>query len=433
MTADGSVPAGQARDPCKGHPAGSTTNSTVSIVSAENERIYEAVCRAFEQAGGRQAIGYNERVLIKPNVCVPAPSGSGMVTDARVLEAVTRLVLDLGAKPVIGEGAAAGYDFVGASSTEEAFRVSGTRAVADKLGVALRNLNKDDSVELEVDGGFVMERLTVARSVVDCDRIISVPVLKSHHRTLATLNLKNMKGVLSGAEKRKTHRLGLDLGIADLFSVVRPDFCFVDALTGLQGLWNYPEDSVSLGLILAGANPLAVDTAGIRLMGLDPNQAMHLQYCCRKQEFDAESIDIVGEHPERTPQPFLSSSEAFLRRFPGVRFVQGQRACSGCVGQLVGALAYIRDAGLEHTLKGLTLAAGAPFREEVPGPRILYVGVCCKEQTGRNGFVPGCPPNEEQLLRNLGSICGFDAEQVLARRKIKRNKLWEQTRNLLNT
>ena len=142
-------------------------NDTVSIVSTDNESIYEVVCRAFEQAGGKQVLGYNERVLIKPNICVPAPSGSGMVTDARVLEAVTRLVLDLGAKPVIGEGAAAGYDFVGAASTEEAFRVSGARAVADKLGVTLRNLNRDDSVELEVDGGFVMERVRVARSVVD--------------------------------------------------------------------------------------------------------------------------------------------------------------------------------------------------------------------------------------------------------------------------
>lgn len=433
MTADGSIPAGQARDQSKDITQTAAGNNTVSIVSVDREHIYEAVCQAFEQAGGKQAIGYNDRVLIKPNVCVPAPSGSGMVTDARVLEAVTRLVLDLGAKPVIGEGAAAGYDFIGACSTEEAFRVSGTRTVADKLGVALCNLNKDDSVELEVEGGFVMERATVARSAVECDRIISVPVLKSHHRTLATLNLKNMKGVLSGAEKRKTHRLGLDLGIADLFSVVKPDFCFIDALTGLQGLWNYPEDSVSLDLILAGANPLAVDTAGIRLMGLDPNQAMHLQYCCKKSGFDVESINIVGEHPQQTAHPFLSSSEAFLQRFPQVNFVQGQRTCSGCVGQLVGALAYIRDAGLEHTLKGLTLAAGAPFSEEVPGSQILYVGVCCKEQTGLNGFVPGCPPNEEQLLRRLGSICGFDAEQVLARRKTERKKLWEQTRDLLNT
>lgn len=406
-------------------------NSTVSIVRTDSEGIFEAVCRAFEQAGGEQVIGSGQRVLIKPNVCVPAPSGSGMVTDARVLEAVTRLVLELGAQPIIGEGAAAGYDFVGASSTEEAFRVSGTETVADRLGVALRNLNRDDPVELKVDGGFVMERVTVARSVIDCDRIISVPVLKSHHRTLASLNLKNMKGVMSGAEKRKTHRLGLDQGIADLYSAVRPDFCFVDALTGLQGLWNYPEDSVPLGLILAGADPLAVDTVGIRLMGLEPSEAMHLQYCCRKLGRDAEPVDIVGDQPARTPKPFLSSSKAFLERFPEVRLVQGQRACSGCVGQVVGALAYVRDAGLEHTLKGLTLAVGAPFGEEVLDKRVLYVGVCCREQASRNAVVPGCPPNEEQLLRHVGRICGFDAAQVLAHRETARNKLWDQTRNLL--
>jgi uncharacterized protein (DUF362 family) len=395
------------------------------------------VRRAFELAGGSRAIGYNERVLIKPNICVPAPSGSGMVTDARVLEAVIRLVLDLGARPIIGEGSAAGYDFVGASSTEEAFRVSGTRAVADKLEVPLRNLNRDSSVELEVGRGYVLERVKIARSAVECDRIISLPVLKSHHRTVASLNLKNMKGVLSGAEKRKTHRLGLDPGIADLCSVVKPDFCIIDAVTGLQGLWSYPEDSVPLGLILAGSDPLAVDTVGTRLMGLEPERVMHLQYCASKRGFDPQAIKLVGPISQRifkrTPKAFVSSSKAFLERFPGVSLVQGTRTCSGCIGQLVGALAYIRDAGLEHTLEGLTLAVGAPFDRQPSVERILFAGVCCREEAEKRDFVPGCPPNEEQLLRRLGSVCGFDAEQVLQRRERERSRLWDQTRHLLNT
>lgn len=408
-------------------------NNTVSIVKVDHGSVYQAVRRAFELAGGPQVIRYNQRVLIKPNICVPAPSGSGMVTDARVLEAVTRLVLDLGAKPVIGEGAAAGYDFVGASSTEEAFRISGTKTVADKLGVPLRNLNSDDFVDVEIDEGYVMERVKIARSAVDCDCIISIPVLKSHHRTLASLNLKNMKGVLSGAEKRKTHRLGLDLGIADLYSAVKPDFCVIDGVTGLQGLWKYPEDSVALNLVLGGINPLAVDAAGIRLMGLEPKEAMHLQYCCRKQGFDSEAVELVGQLPARSSKAFVSSSRAFLERFPGVRLVQGERTCSGCVGQLIGALAYIRDAGLEYNLEGLTLAIGAPFSRELHDERILFVGLCCKEEAGCRDFVPGCPPNEEKLLRRLGGVCGFDAEHVLRRRELERSKLWDQTQHLLNT
>ena len=239
---------------------------------------------------------------------------------------------------------------------------------------------------------------------------------------LASLNLKNMKGVMPGSEKRKTHRLGLDPGIADLNAVVTPDFCLIDGLTGLEGLWNYPQDSVPLGLIVAGENPLAVDTVGIRLMGLEPKEAMHLQYACERCNFDPQSIELTGELPEQNARPFLSSSRAFLERFPGVRLVQGKRACSGCVGQLIGALAYVRDAGLEHKLEGLTLAIGGPFYRELVGERILFAGLCCKEEAGPRGFVPGCPPNEEQLLRRLGGMCGFDAEAVLRRREAERNK-----------
>ena len=49
-------------------------------------------------------------VAIKPNVTIPKPSGSGIVTDARVVRAVAILVHEAapGARISIAEGAGAG-------------------------------------------------------------------------------------------------------------------------------------------------------------------------------------------------------------------------------------------------------------------------------------------------------------------------------------
>jgi uncharacterized protein (DUF362 family) len=125
-----------------------------------------------------------------------------------------RIVEELGAgRIVIGEGAAVGYDFPGIRDTSEAFRVSGTERVAQECGVELIDMNKDKPVEVELPDAYVMRRFRVAKTALEADVIISVPVLKTHNRTAITCGLKNMKGVLPGLEKRMSHRCGLDRAI----------------------------------------------------------------------------------------------------------------------------------------------------------------------------------------------------------------------------
>ncbi|MCK4581465.1 MAG: DUF362 domain-containing protein, partial [Dehalococcoidia bacterium] len=279
----------------------------VAITKASRGNVEAAVREAIGLAGGLEdVVRADSRVLVKPNVCQPAPSGSGIVTDARVTEAVTRVVLELGPRSVIiGEGAGAGYDYPG-FSTEEAFEASGILEVGRRLGVEVRNLNRDGFEELAIDDALVMDRVKIARTALESDVIISVPVLKSHIRTHVTISLKNMKGVMPGAEKRKTHRLGLDKAIVDLNSVVRPSYAVVDATVGMEGLWQYPQDCRKLGLILAGRDALAVDIVGASVMGIEPGQVMHLRHMAQQEGVatDLGQIELVGEAVEKHRQRF---------------------------------------------------------------------------------------------------------------------------------
>ena len=87
----------------------------VALTRVDAGNVEQAVREAVRLAGGfNELIGTGSRVLIKPNQCKPSPRHSGCMTDADVVEAVTKLALERNpASLVIGDGAIAGYDFGG--------------------------------------------------------------------------------------------------------------------------------------------------------------------------------------------------------------------------------------------------------------------------------------------------------------------------------
>jgi uncharacterized protein (DUF362 family) len=412
------------------------TKSTVSIIKADEKGIEAAVRKAADVAGGWQAIVTpNSKVLIKPNLCQPEPSGVGLVTDCRLTEAVTKMVLESGPESVIiGDGAGAGYDFSGSVSTDEAFILSGTSAVAHRYGVELRNLNRDAFEEVSIGRPYVMKKVKIARTVLESDVIINLPIMKTHIRTLVTLSLKNMKGVMPGVEKRKTHRLGLDKAIADLNSVVKSNYVFVDALAAMQGLWEYPHDRVEMGLILAGADPVAVDTVGTCLMGFDPAQVMHLQYFAARQGRKAvlSEVNVVGESINENRLNFKSSYEVLKSRYGGIRVIEGKDACSGCYGELMGALMAVRQFSNVDALNELVFIIGSPeIKEDTVQDKTVVFGKCASKLAHLGSFAKGCPTMGDDMIRVICRTAGIDADSIISSRNRNRDQKWGDTRHLL--
>jgi len=406
----------------------------VAITRVSSGDVERAVRDAVRLAGGfDEIIGPQTRVLVKPNQCKPSPRHSGCMTDAEVVEAVAKLVLEKNPKSVvIGDGAIAGYDF-GGFSTQEAFDSSGLTEVARQLGVELRNLNKDIAVAVNIPDALVMKSVRIAKTALDSDVIISVPVMKSHIRTHATLSLKNMKGVMPGAEKRKSHALGLDQAIVDLCTVVRPSYAVVDATVGMEGLWQYPQDTKEMGLIVAGSDALYVDIVAASLMDIDPTQIMHLQYLAQKEGKDGrlEAVDIVGEDLESNRRHFVTGFDVFQSRYPEVNIRQGRSACSGCTNELVSAITYMKKAGYGEQMKGLTVVIGNAT--DVPaGEKVVALGRCAAG-VGAAIHLPGCPPKEDAMIRVLCEVCGTDPDQVKATMDEERKKLWEASSRALES
>ena len=389
----------------------------VSVVKV-GEDVELAVRKAVALAGGLDDIvTAASRVLVKPNIASRDRSGTGKVTDARVTQAITKIVLEKKPKSVIiGEGSAVGYDFPELQDTMMALEESGTKRVAEKLGVPLVDLNQDRHQEVEIPDALVMKSVKIAQTVLDCDVIISVPVMKTHIRTAATLSLKNMKGVMPGAEKKKTHRLGLELAIADLISIVKPNFAVVDGLVGMEGLWEYPDDCVPMGLVGAGRDPVAVDSVFAQIMGVSPTDIMHLVYCYKKEfgVYDPGSIETLGMPVAEVRRPFLPAFEILRRRYPGLT-IQAEKACTGCTGELISTLIYIREAKQLERLRDLTVIIGE-VPKQLEGDKIVVIGKCAQELKDRFPFAPGCPPAVDHITEKICEACEIDVRLVFQKR-----------------
>ena len=370
--------------------------SIVSIVKSRGESVQDAIREAVAMTDSfESAIPSGVTVLIKPNLVSPSRSGSGNITDARVTEAVTRLVLERNPKRVIiGEGASVGYDFAGRRDTMTCMEVSGTSAVAERLGVELVDLNRDEQVKVSVSNAYVMDTFSVAKTAWEADVTVCLPVMKTHVRTGITCGLKNMKGILPGNEKKRTHQCGLDRGIVDLNRLMKPGFTVVDGLVGMQGTHEDQTDRVPLGIIIAGSDVVAVDTVCGAVMGFDIDQILHIKLAAEAGlgVANLNQIDVRGEKIEDVKRPFVTYQQAAQDRFGEATIIE-KNTCTGCVGEIESTFIYLGKAGFHNRLADLTLIMGTPDRVPVLRGTPVVIGKCAREFRHLGVFVPGCPPH----------------------------------------
>ena len=268
--------------------------SVVSIV--KTDYITRSVLKAIELVGG-MGVKEGDTVVIKPNAKYQIIPGYGVVTDPRIVDAALEFVYKYKPRKImIAEGAC--YPS-GAYDTMSAFQRTGIMDIARKWDLELVDLNGWDSVDMDLEEGLVLDWVRVGRSVIEADYVVNIPVLKTHSSTLITACLKNIgMGCAVREEKKRIHRLGLDGGIVDVYSIVKPSFNIVDAIVALEGDGpNYPPGKPKpMGLVVAGSDGLAVDAVCCNIMGIDPMKVKHLRLAAEKGlgNIDLQNIDLMG-------------------------------------------------------------------------------------------------------------------------------------------
>ncbi|MBS7620209.1 DUF362 domain-containing protein [Candidatus Bathyarchaeota archaeon] len=275
--------------------------SIVAIVKGENPQ--EMTVRALEMVEAKGALTEDKPVLVKPNYINSRHPSTGITTDSRVIEGVILFLKQCGVNEIIiGEGS-------GHSDTFEAFRNAGVDAVAERIGAKLVDLNRDEFVEVHPPNPLALRKVKIARTALE-SMVISVPKLKVHRITGVTLSVKNIMGVMT--PKGSMH-IALSKNIADLASVVKPRVSVIDGIIAGEG-HETSGDPVEMNLVIAGLDPVAVDTVGASVMGVPVSEVKHLLYAAKKGlgTYDLNKIKVVGERIEDVRKVFKRSLSSKL-------------------------------------------------------------------------------------------------------------------------
>ena len=279
--------------------------SRVAIVRGTNP--VETTVKALEMIGSAVDSVLSERkpILIKPNYVNAKHPSTGITTDSRVIEGIVKFLREHKVKEiVIGEGG-------GFETTFQAFRVAGVDIVAERWGVKLIDLNRDEFVQVNPPNPLSLKQVRVARTAIE-STIISVPKLKPHKIATVTLSLKNMMGAL--ASKGSMHKgMHLSENIADLASILKPSISVIDGIIAGEG-HETSGNPVEMNLIIAGTDPVAVDAVGAAVMGIPPTDVKHLLLAEKKGlgTCHLEHITVLGEPIEKVRRKFNRSLSSKL-------------------------------------------------------------------------------------------------------------------------
>jgi len=231
----------------------SDPNAVRVVVVRGSDSVDPQVCveKALEALGGvEELVPPGANILIKPNVGF---YDNDATTDPRVTAAVVNaLKKTQPAKIVVGESALRGVD------VNYAFRVTKTRTLAEAAGAEVRDLRKDDSVNVQIPNGLALKSVNVFKTASD-SIIVTVPRLKRHSSTTATISLKNLMGIIPDDEKGKFHETNLNQCIADLNLALHPKLAIIDATRAMTKRGPSGGVMVTLNMIVASTDPVAAD------------------------------------------------------------------------------------------------------------------------------------------------------------------------------
>ena len=229
----------------------------------EPGKLCDRLQEMIASLGAEKLICSGDRVLIKPNLIAPRLPVTAVCTHPAMIRALAMIVRDCGGRPYIG-------DSPGYASLERCLAESGVQEVVRELGIEVVSFKPQ--VEISRPENRILKRFRLAAPVLEFDRIINVPKLKTHGMMGLTLAVKNLFGCISGYDKARWHlRAGHNRQLfarilLDIYQTVKPDLHILDGVVGMEGEGPTHGQAVSFGILGAAQDGIGLDYAAARLV-----------------------------------------------------------------------------------------------------------------------------------------------------------------------
>ncbi|MGB9802635.1 DUF362 domain-containing protein [Desulfofundulus sp.] len=399
----------------------------VSVVAYKDP--YHSLREALELCDGLRDFDKSHKILIKPNLVswdfeLPFPP-FGVITTSAVVFALVRILHEEGFRNItIGEGPLA----IPKPKGRAMFKTLGYEKLRDNYGVELIDFNEDKFEEVDF-GNF---KLSVARKVLEADKIINLPVLKTHNQCKVSLGIKNLKGCLNRKSKMFCH--GKDWSLDHTFPHLMRKLPV--ALTVIDGIFTLAKGPGHTGyayrknLLIASRDALACDVVGAELMGYRAAEVGHLKYFAglNNRDTDLAGIEIRGEDVEKHRSYIDYDWEwtvddtgpiGFQRRgITGLAIRKyDDSLCTGCSTMYNPMLIMFMSAFKGKPFPNVEVVSG---KRQVASPGFDYTvlfGRCACVLNKNNPDIKkaialkGCPPSIQELdeaLKEAGIFCDYN-------------------------
>lgn len=390
---------------------------------------YQSLKEALELCSGFEDFNKKDKILIKPNLVawdfeLPYPP-FGVITTSELLFALVEILYERGFRNLtIGEAPLNVPKTMG----REIFKKLGYEKLKDKYGVELVDFNEDKFEKVEFD----FFSLSLAQKALEADKIINMPVLKTHNQAKVSLGLKNLKGCLNRQSKMRCHSRDVDLNYMFPYIIEKLPV----TLTIIDGVFTLAKGPGHFGkayrknLIIASKNALACDVVGAELMGYKAGEVEHLKFFAGRHGLstDLGDIEIRGEelekHRSSVEYDWEWTEENTMPAGFHNRGISGlavrkydNTLCTGCSMMYNPMLILLMSAYKGKPFPGVEILSGKRQKASPGFEYTVLFGKCAcdlnKDNPHIKNAVPikGCPPSFKQLeegLQKAGISCDYN-------------------------
>ena len=217
---------------------------------------------AFDAIGGLESyINPGDRVFLKVNAAFASPPMLCATSHPDLVAEVSRLCLKAGASSVIVTDNPI-------NDPASCFALSGIEKAAREAGAKVVLPRKDAFRSFTLDGGrLIREWPLLYTPLQTVDKVIGMAPLKDHHRSGASMTLKNWYGLLGG--RRNIFHQDIHNIIKELSMLLKATFVILDGTTTM--MHNDPtggslSDLKETGTMIVSTDPVAADAYGATLL-----------------------------------------------------------------------------------------------------------------------------------------------------------------------
>ena len=243
----------------------------ISIVKAAQRKA--AIEKAFDMMGGiEHFIKPGETVLIKPNVAFASAPMLGATSNPELVGEVVRLCYDRGrAKKVLVADNPI-------NDPQSCFTLSGVAKAATDAGAKIVMPKDHYFKRTTLKGGKLIKNWPLFYQPFEkVDKLIGITPVKDHHRSGASMSMKNWYGLLGG--RRNIFHQDINGIIAELAMMVSPTLVILDGFDVMKT--NGPtggsvSDLVQRNTIIVSTDQVAADSAGAGLLDMKVSELGYL-------------------------------------------------------------------------------------------------------------------------------------------------------------